>query len=317
MSFLAALNAGVRGGLTPASQLTASKEFNKFLTENTLAYDSESALAWLMLEACDVALGDDASVPRVADDEDELCARAVPANGAPAGAAGAIWTGGDGAPAALMEGIPVSSFDQLVDDAPKAIYWLLDLVACHQVKPLKATNVANFFRMNSRVAVNGREIMKVLDYAAVSLPRVMDDAALFELLSQNQFMTYHTAYSSSAKLAEEMLDSAPAITNVFFTAATRTTITNSAMNPHNREMNSLIPQQVLLATYAYLEAFNKLPENWFQGEKAKQSLPASKFNIYKAIFRRVRELSANTEAIQGAGDVAALVGLIDASIRDV
>jgi len=317
MAFLAALGAGVRGGLTPSSQLTASREFNKFLTENTLAYDSESALAWLMLEACDTALGPNANVPRVRADQANLCARQMAPAGAAAGAVVAVWNGAGDAPEALQEGIPPLSFVQLVADAPKAIYWLLDLVACHQVKPLKATNVANFFRMNSRVAVNGREIMKVLDYAAVALPRVMDDDALFDLLSENQFMTYHTAYSSSAKLAIEMIDAAPAITSVFFTQATRELVLASAVNSHDREANAAIPQQVLLATYAYLEAFNKLPENWFQGEKAKQALPASKFNIYKAIFRRLRELSANTEAIQAAADVAALVALIDVSIQGV
>jgi len=130
-------------------------------------------------------------------------------------------------------------------------------------------------------------------------------------------MTYHTAYSSSAKLAMEMLDAAPALTHVFFTEATRTTVSLSAESPHDRELNLAIPQQVLLATYAYLEAFSKLPENWFQGEKAKQALPASKFNIYKALFRRLRELSANTDAINAADTVAALVLLIDASMRDV
>jgi hypothetical protein len=319
MAFLAAIQAGRRGGLTPASQLTGSREFNRFLTENTLAYDAESSIAWLMLEAVDTALGDDANITRVANDQGELCARAAPVAGAAANDPAVFWDGEDlaDAPAALLEGIPKAAFAQLVSDSDKAIYWLLDLVACHQVKPLKAANVSNFFRMSSRVAVNGREILKVLDYAATTLPSVMNTAALFALLGENQFMTYHTAYSSSAKLAQEMIDAAPAITHVFFTEATRNAIDASAASPHSRELNLAIPQQVLLATYAYLEAFGKLPDNWFQGEKAKQALPASKFNIYKAIFRRLKDLSANTDAINAAETVAALVALIDPSIQNV
>jgi len=319
MAFLAAINGGRRGGMTPACQLTASKEFNRFLAENALAFDTESSIAWLMLEAVDTALGDNARVPRVRNDQDVLCARSPVAAGAAANAQGAIWNGLDAGdpPAALMEAIPPLAFRQIRSDSDKAIFWLLDLVACHQVKPLKASNIANFFRMGSRVSINGREILKVLDYAAVALPNVMGDADLMNVLSANQFMTYHTAYSSSAKLAAEMLESAPAITNTMFTAASRLAVTNSSANPQDRGLNGLISQQVLLATYAYLEAFGKLPDNWFQGEKAKQALPASKFNLYKAIFRRLRELSANTDAINGAATVAALIELIDPSIQNV
>jgi len=305
--------------MTPVSQLVASREFNRFLAVNTLAYDAESSITWLLLEACDTALGEDGEVPRVLGDQDAMCARAPVPAGAAAGAEGVIWNGviAPGMPATLQEGIPPVAFSQLADDADKAIYWLLDLVACHQVKPLKAANVANFFRMNSRIAINGREVMKVIDFAAVTLPNVMENAELFALLGENQFMVYHTAYSSSAKLAAEMMDAAPALANVFWSAATITAVTASAATLHDRALNMAIPQQVLLATYAYLEAFGKLPENWFQGEKARQSLPASKFNVYKAMFRRLREITANTDAIGAAQDVAALVALVDASMRGV
>jgi hypothetical protein len=319
MAFLAALQAGQRGGMTPSSQLTASREFNRFLSVNVLAYDAESALAWLMLEACDTAMGADAHVPRVDNDQPALCARAQVAAGAAAGAQGEIWTGAANAaaPAALAEGIPLNAFRSLVADANKAIYWLLDLAACHQVKPLKATNVSNFFRMSSRIAINGREIMKVLDFAAVTLPNIMGNEQLFALLGQNQFMTYHTAYSSTAKLAQEMIDAAPAVSNAFFSPATRAAVDASAMNPHSRELNAAISQQVVLATYAYLVAFGKLPDNWFQGEKTKQALPASKYNIYLAIYRRLRALSSNTDAINAADTIDALIAVIDPSMRNV
>jgi len=319
MAFLAAITAGRRGGLTPTAQLTASREFNRFLHENALNYDAESSVAWLMLEAVATALPAGTDVPRVADDQNHLCARAAAAagTGAAGAAAAAVWDGGAGAPAALQEGIPVDAFRSLVADRTKAIFWLLDLTACHQIKPLRAQNISNYFRMNSRVTLNGREIMKVLDYAAISLPNIKDDNTLNVHVATNQFMTYHTAYSSSAGLASEMLDAAPAITHIMFTEATRTAVRNSAAAPHDRNMNLAIPQQVLLATYAYLEAFGKLPDNWFQGMKAFNSLPASKYNQYYAIFRRLKDLSTNTEAIREANTVATLVTLIDPAIQNV
>jgi len=325
MAFLAAINAGRRGGLTPVAQLTASREFNRFLRTNALAFDSETSIAWLMLEAVDTALGADANVPRVPNDQAALCARRVAPNNvaaaaaaaAPAANEGALFDPESGDDQALQEGIPVGAFRSLLADADKAIYWLLDLAACHQVKPLKAINIANFFRMSSRVTINGREILKVIDYAAVTLPNIMGNDELSELLTENQFMTYHTAYSSSAKLAVEMIESAPALTHLFFTGDTRAAVAASANDPSSRVLNAAIPAQVLLATYAYLVAFGKLPDNWFQGEKAKTSLPANKYNVYLAVFRRLRALSADTDAINNANDVASLIQAIGNDMRNV
>jgi hypothetical protein len=319
MAFLAAVRAGRRGGLTPTAQLIASKEFNRFLTVNALAYDAEASVAWLLLEAIATAMPDNTDVPRVPNDHNALCARQVPAQGAAAGAAAnaAIWNGTGVAPPALQEHIPIDAFRALVSDADKAIGWLVDLTACHQVKPLKAMNVSNYFRMTSRVTLNGREILKVLDYAAITLPNIMADAELRGTIADNQFMLYHTAYSSSAGLAQEMLDSAPAITHLFFTQATRNLINNSAANPHDRVANQAIPQQAILATYAYLEAFGKLPDNWFQGEKAKNNLPASRYNQYKAIFKRLKDLSTDTDRIAEATSIDELVGLVDPAIQNV
>lgn len=313
MAFLAALNAANRGGLTPNAQLTASKEFNRFLTHNALAFDAESSIAWLMTEAVDTALGEDADIPRVMDDEDELCARCV----AVAGADGVLYDPAGAENQVIEQGIPSAAFNLLLDDAGKALYWLLDLTACHQVKPLNARNIANYFRANSRVNISGREILKVVDFAAITIERIMGNEQYVALLEDSKFMTYHTSYSSSAKLAVEMIDSAPGVTHVFFSAATRAAIAASAADPSNRALNEAIPEQVILATHAYLSAFGKLPENWFQGDRAKTSLPASKYNVYLAVFRRLRTLSANTEAIEAAGTAAALVGLIGADMRGV
>lgn len=317
MAFLAAIGDHARGGLTPMAQLTASREFNRFLSVNNMTFDTESCVTWLLLEATDRALGAEIHVPRVNGDLLDMTARCVPAAAGAAMNTGALFNPQGLDTQVLQEGIQTSMFRSLLADRHKALYWLLDLVACHQVKPLKASNVSNFFRMNSRVTLSGREIMKVLDYAAVTLPNIMANDALVALMSQNQFMIYHTSYSSSAGLAQEMINSAPAITHAFFSENTRAAVDLSAQNPSNRNNNAAIPQLVLLATYAYLVAFNKLPDNWFQGEKAKTSLPASKYNVYLAIFRRVKALTADTDAIAQAADVNALVDVISADMRDV
>lgn len=323
MAFLQALQAAQRGGLTPNAQLTASREFNKFLQENNLAYDSESSIAWLMVEACDTAMGANSNYPRVSNDEAHLCARrtpAAPAAGAAAGAPpaqGALFNLDAGGNHPLMMGIPPAAFRLLVQDAGKALFWLLDLVACHQVKPLNAGNIRNYFRAGSRVNVTGREIMKVIDFAAVTLGRVMDTPALVAMLDDSKFMDYHTSYSSSGKLAEEMISCAPALTHALFTDETRAAITTSANNPSSRENNEAIPEQALLATHAYLSAFGKLPEGWFQGERARSSLPASKYNVYLALFRRLRVLSSNVDALEAATDIAGLIASVAADMLGV
>jgi hypothetical protein len=89
------------------------------------------------------------------------------------------------------------------------------------------------------------------------------------------------------------------------------------MNMHDRDLNAAISQQVVLATYAYLSAFNKLPDNWFQGEKARSSLPATRYNQYLAIFKRIKTLAADVAAINEAVNMEALVAAIGADLQGV
>jgi hypothetical protein len=317
MSFLLALNAGVQGGATTLSQLTAAKDFARFLEVNMMTFSHEAGIAWLLLEAAATALGDDVAVPRVTNDVANMTCKLVPAQGAAANAPVAYFDAAGGNDQNLAEGIPVAQFRIIVGDRQKAIYWLLNLAACHQVKPLKASNVMNYFRMTSRINVTGREIMKVLEFAALSLPRIMGNADLQAMMEQNQFITYHTSYSSTATLAHEMIDSAPGLTSLLFSQATRDAISESHMNLHNSTLNAAISQQAVLATHAYLTVFNKLPDGWFQGERAKATLPASRYAAYTAIFRKVKSLNSGIVNIEAADDMAALANALGADLQGV
>jgi hypothetical protein len=317
MAFLAALQAGRNAGATSLSQLTASRDFAKFLNVNNMTFTHEAGLAWLMLEATNTAMGPNAHVPRVPNDVAALCCALRPAAPAAGSAATATTYFAANGPdtQVLAEGVTPAAFRALLSDSGAAIYWLLDLTACHQIKPLKAMNISNFFRMSSRINITGREILKVLEYASSAIEKITQNNALMALLNNNTFMTYHTSFSSTATLVQEMLSSSPGVTNVMFSAATRTAVANSAAHLHDQALNASISQQAILATYAYLVAFSKLPENWFQGEKAKSSLPATRYAAYVAIFRRLRALSADIAAIEGAADVEALIAAIGPDLQ--
>jgi len=315
MAFLQALNAGVRGGATPMAQLTASRDFAKFLSVNSMAFTHEAGIAWIMLEAVDTALGNGVNIPRVPGDQANLTCSLAPTAGAAPNAVLAYVNVAGADDQVLAEGITLNQFRTIVADAPKAIYWLLNLAACHQIKPLKASNIMNYFKMTSRVTMTGREVLKVLEFSAMTLPRIMGDQALMDMLEQNQFMTYHTSYSSTATLVEEMLASSRAVTNIMFSGETRAAVRASFEDLHDAALNAAISQQVVLATYAYLSAFNKLPDGWFQGEKAKSNLPANKYNQYLAIFKKLKLLSAGMAEIEAAGTMDALIAAIGVDMQ--
>jgi len=317
MAFLQLLTANAAGGASSMGQLTASKDFARFLTVNNLTYTHEAGIAWLMLEATDAALGANTHVPRVPNDQNALTCAIQPAAGAAPGTAVTYHAPNGALTQVLAEAIPISQFRLLLGDYGKAFHWVLNLAGCHQVKPLKAQNVMNYFRSNSRITITGREVIKVVDYAAVALPSLMNDEAFRDAMEDTQFMTYHTSYSSTAGLAQEMLSSAPAITNLLFSQASRNAIAASKNSLHDAALNALIPPMSILATYAYLQAFQKLPDGWFQGEKAKTTLPATRYAAYFAIFRKLRELSADVAAITNAADMDSLIAAIGADLQNV
>lgn len=313
MAFLDLLTAenAVRGGLTPTFQLTASKDFARFLQLNNLNYDAESSILWLMTEALSSVLGNNAPIPRPPGDPADLCASLVPAADANADAAVRYFAPAGALDQVIKEGIPPLAMRALLLDAPRAPFWLLDLTACHQVKPIKAANVSSFFKMTSRVTINGREIMKVLDFAAVAIPKILDDAALRPHLGDNTFMDYHTSYSSTAGLVASMLSSAPTVTHVMFSDATWDAVNASVDDPSDRELNAAIPQSAVVATHAYLVVNGRLPDNWYQGEKAVSSAPASRYNYYRMIFKKIKDISADAEAIDAVRTTAALIAILD------
>lgn len=317
MAFLQLLtdNAEFNAGLTPICQFTMANDFNRFLDVNNLAFDLEVGATWLLLDALSrVAVN---VVPRVADDRVGLTCALAPVQGAAPNAAIEYWAPATPRERELMGGITNDHFRSLIADRPKALFWLLNLTACHQVKPMRAQNISNWFRMTARATLSGRTVLKVIDFSAVTVPNILADDALRDLLDQNQFMTYHTSYSSTGQLVHEMLEVSPTVTNHMFSPATRAAIVASQANPTSRLLNSAISQQAILAAYAYLSSFRKLPDGWFQGEKAKATLPANRYLAYKAIFDKIRDLSTNTQDIADSVDINALVAAIGDNIHDV
>lgn len=317
MAFLQALNqhAATRGGLTPTCPFTYSNDFARFLEVNNMTYDTEAGATWLMLDAANVAIP--GVIPRVAGDQAGLTCSLEPAQGAAPGAAVEYLTDATPEVRVLRQGVPKQAFRNLVADRHKALFWLLNLAACHQVKPLRANNIGNWFRMTSRVAVSGRTILRVLDFAATSIPNIMTNDDLRPLLDDNQFMEYHTAYSSTAKLVQEMLDSCPQVTNHMFSAETRAAVAASVADPTSRDLNNAISQQAILATVAYHRAVGKQIDAWYQGDKAVASLPANRLNLFTSIFTRVRALTSNLEDINNADSLANLIAAIGGNIQNV
>jgi len=303
--------------LTPVCQFVFARDFSRFLEVNNMTYDTEAGAAWLMLDAIDRAEAN--VVPHVPNDREDLTCALQPEAGSAGAAANAVTylAANTAADRVLAQGIPRAAFTSLLADRQKALFWLLNLTACHQVKPMRAQNIANWFRMTSRVTISGRTVLRVLDFGAVTLPNIMTNDQLRGLLSTNKFMEYHTAFSSTAQLAQEMLEVCPQVTNHIFSEASRAAVRLSFADKTNAVLNTNISQQVVLATYAYLSVFNKLPDGWFQGEKALASLPANRYQLYVAIFKRVKTLTVASEELTEAETIEGLVAALGAGLQNI
>lgn len=317
MAFLQLLqaHADATGGLTPVAPFVFSRDYATFLSANNLTFDLESGATWLLCDA--VNRVNPGVLPAVTGSPNNLSCSLVAAAGTDAAAAVSYLADTTPEDRQLREGIPRAAFRNLVADRHKALHWLLDLAACVQVKPLQARNMANYFQMNSRAMISGRLVVRIINFAAIAIERISENNDLKALLTNGKFMEYHTAFSSSANLAAEMLEVCPPVTNHIFSAGSRAAVANSKADATSSTLNALISQQILLATHAYLTVFQKLPEAWYQGEKAVASLPANRYAMYKAVFKSIKRITVDSEAIDSAASIDALIEALGANLQGI
>lgn len=191
----------------------------------------------------------------------------------------------------------------------KAPTWILDLVAAEQVKGMKPDNISNYFRMFNDLKVNGRPILEIVQVMAANIPDIMNYVpaapnVAFNL-STTPWFRYHTTICSTPGLITRAINLLGNTIPGFYSDATIALVQAATARPWDLAAANAIDRRAVAATHAVLTAAKMLPENWYQGEKAKDDVTAGHYTAWVAIAKRALNLDGVKDLIMGAPDLTA------------
>lgn len=304
------------GGQSAPAMVPFCLDCGVFAEENDQDYDLDGAIFFSMCRAYEGLPG--INLPG----SDQYMAGAVPLPGALQFSNGYANIG-----AAVVAGANAVNFDAVnIPDNEQRAYalmcsanvargygWLIDLIACYQVKAMKTKHIRSYFMAQDETKVDGSDIHHFILSVKATLPDIANDAVLLASLSQNDFMAYHLGYASTGAICQEMINFLGGLAIQVFSGPSIAAVTASANAPHSRALNALIPNAVRLHGFAYGKALKKDFGDWVQGEKARSRLPASMYNSIFAMYAQISALSDNSAIITAAPTTVAVIAAMPAN----
>jgi len=199
--------------------------------------------------------------------------------------------------------------------------YILDLVSATGVKELKPQGIKNYFLSRNIKGVDGRSIKPYIEMMANYLPRAINDAVIRAFVTdpgrQNDFVKYHITATSTPALVAKVKGMVAGLIPNMLTAATVTLIDAAVAEPWDKAAADRIPQAVVALTHAALDAFGVLPEDWYQGNKAKDATPPALYAMYKTYFTRFKAIIATSPAVMAATTIAELQAALPANMTGI
>jgi hypothetical protein len=187
----------------------------------------------------------------------------------------------------------------------------VDMVGCHQVKPLSTSNITQYFNM-LRLNERDDDFREFVAYWALSNPGINRLQTFSIRVNAIEWTAYHSGVSSNAPLVLQANDTTPI--DDFFTAAELESARQSKSSPGSMELARAIPKNALVKTYAILEAYGALPTNtWYMGLKAKEGFPAMKYQLLVKVIKSHQTLTTTVRI----GDEHTTLPEMESNIRQL
>jgi len=185
----------------------------------------------------------------------------------------------------------------------KSSYALIQATLCHATKSLKVKNVSSFFAMSGVVIQTPKSFITLLDYSVSVLGPFLKNNEVYKKYIDNDFMKYHTTYSSSGALIIKASEFLGSYSKFFFTAEEIIVANNSKEALYDYDKSVLISDKAIYTAAAVLEACKKYPENWYQGNRAKSDAPIAAYSLVLYMAKRYFELMTSVDIIDSASTV--------------
>lgn len=214
------------------------------------------------------------------------------------------------------DAIAASALDAITKSTTHCMTWFIDLIAAFQISTIDQANVKSYFAQYEGMTCNNIEILLIIRWASTMMPQVMDDPNLRVLVSNTDWILYHTSYSSTASLLERYLSALPPQMDFMYNNATRASIASALAEPWSKVTNSAIPKKIIGHANLYYKFNNIDVGTWYQGAKAESMLPLTHVNALKIIFKKLNALSKDYSQIENALSLEEALVAIPAFLRE-
>lgn len=192
----------------------------------------------------------------------------------------------------------------ILANKPSVPNWMINLISAAKKKPLEDGNVEGFFAMLGHTGTKASAVARLINQITPFFPDSIGDDAFRALLAPGIWTTYRNTRVSSGGIILKLL---PDFRNLGITAigdANETFITASANAPWDAVISLLILDKFKAYACIFLTAAGTPIDNWYQGNKARDDMPAARVRGATAIFKKYLEVKNNTQAIDGITTVA-------------
>lgn len=186
--------------------------------------------------------------------------------------------------------------------------WLFELTAAQQVRRLNASNISNYFMGYNGTVVKGADIIPILDMAKNQFERIMADPFYRGIISDNNWMRYHTAASSTPALIRRAIADTSGL--VEWDPVLIARVDDAFDRFWDKTVVDGLPRSLLAFTHAYLKAMKQLPDDWKQGEAAVVTGGAINYALWVKLIKKFAEIKKDSAAISEAEDLPALLAAI-------
>jgi hypothetical protein len=198
--------------------------------------------------------------------------------------------GAGGAEAGAAQGVEEVTEDEENRDAIAANQasvpnWLANLINAAHKKPLDEKNVEGFFAMLGHSGTKNSAVARLINQLAPFFPDSISDVGFRNLLKPGIWTTYRNTRVATGGILLKLLDDFRALGITEKDDEVEKAIEKCSENHWDTEMSMLIPDKYKAYGCIFLEAAGTPIDKWYQGNKARDELPAARVRGAKEIFR--------------------------------
>lgn len=193
----------------------------------------------------------------------------------------------------------------ILDNQAACPGWMVDLINAAHKKPLDDVNVEGYFASINHTGTKASAVAQVINKLLPYFPDNISNPAFRANLVDNVWTTYRTTRVSTGKILEKLLPDFRILSITTAGDAGEVAIIASANAPWDINLANAIADKYKAYGCIFHEASGTPIDKWYQGNKARDEMPAARVRGIKEVFRRYLEVKSNVGGLAAITDTAA------------